>query len=136
MADVIEGHCFCGFIRYQADGPCTNETNCHCSICRRTSAAAFVSWITVPSDGFRILAGEPATFRSSEVGTRTFCPRCGTPLTFQSAQSLDELDITLCSLDDPDAIRPRDHTWIRSKVAWLDLDDQLPKFSEQRPPRA
>jgi hypothetical protein len=129
---MIEGHCTCGFIRYQADGPLSDETNCHCSICRRTSAAPFVAWATVPKAGFRVLVGEPASFRSSEIGTRTFCPRCGTPLTFCSDQSPDELDLTICSLDEPDEVRPKDHTWVSSKLSWVDLDDALPKFQRAR----
>ena len=40
---MLEGACFCGFIRYQARGTPSNETNCHCSICRRSSGAPYVT---------------------------------------------------------------------------------------------
>lgn len=127
-----EGGCSCGFVRYRADGTPSHETNCHCTICRRTSGAPFVSWFTVPASGFRVTAGEPASFRSSAHGTRTFCPRCGTPLTFQSDQAAGEIDVTTCSLDAPELVPPRDHTWASSKLPWVRLGDRLPSFPEAR----
>ena len=126
------GHCSCGFIRYRVDGVRSNETNCHCSICRRGSAAPFVAWFSVPSSGFSVLSGQPATFRSSDHGTRTFCPRCGTPLTFRSTRFPDDVDITICSLDDPEDVAPKDHTRVSSKLSWVRLDDELPVFKEER----
>jgi hypothetical protein len=131
---MMQGGCFCGFVRYEAEGAVSNETNCHCSICRRVSGAPFVAWITVPADGFRLVAGEPNSFRSSNHGTRSFCPRCGTPLTFRSSRFPDEVDVTTCSLDAPAAAPPRDHTWISLSLPWVKLCDGLPAFPEARPP--
>jgi hypothetical protein len=131
---MIEGGCYCGFVRYQADGPLSDETNCHCSICRRTSGAPFVSWVTVPLAGYRLLGGTPTTLRSSETATRTFCPRCGTPLTFAALDAPDQLDITIGSLDHPEAVPPKDNTWVSSKIAWLHLADGLPEYAEKREP--
>jgi hypothetical protein len=128
----MEGGCFCGFVRYRVEGPTSCETNCHCTICRRTSGAPFVAWFTVPADRFALLAGAPAGFASSDHGSRTFCPRCGTPLTFRSAKEPDVIDVTTCSLDDPAAAPPRDHTRTSARLPWLPLCDGLPAFAEQR----
>jgi hypothetical protein len=130
---MLEGGCFCGFVRYQADAAPFQETNCHCSICRRTSGAPYVAWFSVPAAAFRFTAGEPATLRSSGHGTRRFCPRCGTPLTFASSRSPGELDVTTCSLDDPDRVPPKDHTHTGSKLAWVEPGDRLPAFAGARP---
>lgn len=129
---MLEGGCFCKFIRYQAEGAPFDETNCHCSICRRTSGAPFVAWFTVANHSFRLLSGEPSSFRSSDHGTRTFCPRCGTPLTFGSNRSPDNIDVTTCSLDDPERLPPKDHTRVSAKLSWVELDDGLPEFAEER----
>ena len=41
MADeTIEGGCFCGALRYSIEGPVAHVVNCHCTMCRRTSASA------------------------------------------------------------------------------------------------
>jgi hypothetical protein len=130
---MIEGGCFCGFIAYRLDGEPEHRTCCHCSICRRTSGAPFVAWFTVPSESFRFTRGQPARLRSSEHGSRTFCPRCGTPLTFQSSRLPDEIDVTTCSLADPERFPPQDHTHTRSRLAWVELGDGLPAFLDARP---
>ncbi|HEX2931519.1 MAG TPA: GFA family protein, partial [Candidatus Binatia bacterium] len=80
----------------------------------------------------RLVCGEPARFRSTAKGTRSFCPQCGTQLTFEHEDS-DEIDITTCSLDDPDALPPRDHTHTSGKLGWIKLADQLPEHQENRP---
>jgi hypothetical protein len=129
---MIEGGCFCGLVRYRADAAPYQETNCHCSICRRTSGAPYVAWFSVPAAAFRFTAGEPTSLRSSEHGTRRFCPRCGTPLTFQSSRSPGEIDVTTCSLDAPQRVPPKDHTHTASKLVWVELGDRLPAFAGPR----
>jgi hypothetical protein len=130
---MLEGRCCCGFVHYRAGGAPSNETNCHCSLCRRTSGAVFLSWFTVPRTEFRFVGGEPARFQSSEHGTRTFCLRCGTALTFQSTRFPDEVDVTIGSLDEPERVSPKDDTHTDSKVAWVAVDDRIPAFAGARP---
>ena len=130
---MIEGGCFCGYVRYQAEGTRSEETFCHCSICRRTSGAPSVAWFTVASEGFRFTDGEPAGFASSDHGMRQFCPRCGTPLSFRSSRTPEEIDVTTCSLDDPELVPPRDHTRASSKLSWTPLGDGIPVHPEARP---
>src|SRR5690242_6137127 len=116
---MLTGRCFCGAIRYETDGVPTNQTNYHCSICRRTSGAAFVSWFTVPANAYRITSGTPARMKSSGHGMRTFCRECGTPLTFQSTNFPCEIDITTCSLENAEDVPPRDHTHVGEKLSWV-----------------
>jgi hypothetical protein len=111
---TLTGGCFCGAIRDEADGVPFHQTNCHCSICRRTTGAPFVAWFSVQSDGFGIIKGQPARFSSSEKRTRSFCARCGTQLTFEHADFGDEIDVTTCSLDDPELVPPWDNTRARA----------------------
>jgi len=129
---MIEGHCFCGFVRFQADGPISNQTTCHCATCRRTSAAPAVAWLTVAKSKFRIISGKPSSFRSSARVTRSFCPRCGTPLTYANDDADDEVDITIGSLDAPELMPPLDHTWVSAKLPWSRLCDGLPSYPEAR----
>ena len=128
---MLKGGCFCGRIRYEAASAPFHETSCHCSICRRTTGAPFVAWFSAPRSAFRFVAGEPTRFKSTAKGTRSFCPRCGTQLTFE-LEGLDQVDVTTCSLDDPNALPPKDHTWTASRLAWIHLGDGLPRFEETR----
>ncbi len=130
---MLKGGCFCGAIRYEVDANLTQATACHCSICRRTSAAPFVAWLTVTPGSFRIVSGRPKSFRSSEHATRTFCPSCGTPFTFQSTRHPNEVDVTTCSLDDPEHVPPRSHTWRASGISWAKVVDGIPAYPEKCP---
>src|ERR687892_147820 len=129
---MLTGKCFCGRIRYEAVGAAFHESNCHCSICRRSTGAPFVTWFSVPPSQFRFMCGAPTRFRSSAKGTRSFCPHCGTQLTFEHQDFPDEIDVTTCSLDDPEGLPPRDHTRTSSKLSWVQLADGLPRFRESR----
>jgi hypothetical protein len=66
-------------------------------------------------------------YRSSGAAVRSFCGRCGTQLTFQRDDAPSEVDITVCSLDDPEALTPEDHTFTRSRLTWIGLSDGLPE---------
>ncbi len=129
---MLEGGCFCGHVRYQAGNDASHETLCHCSMCRRASGAPVVAWFTVPVEALRFTSGEPTRFRSSDHGTRSFCPRCGSALTFQDDALLGEIDVTTCSLDDPERVPPRDHVRTSARLAWLKFADDLPSFPEGR----
>ena len=128
----MQGGCFCGVIRYEAAGSLFHETNCHCSICRRISGAPFVAWFSVAKSGFRFTAGAPTRFRSTAKGERTFCPRCGTHLTFEHEDFAGEVDVTTCSLDHPDLLPSKDHTHTHRKLSWVVLNDGLPAYLESR----
>jgi hypothetical protein len=82
--------------------------------------------------GVQIRGGEPSRFRSSARATRSFCGHCGTQLIFQSEDTPDEIDVTTCSLDDPEAEPPRDHTHVSSRLRWIQLCDGLSEHSEAR----
>ncbi|HTS51944.1 MAG TPA: GFA family protein [Burkholderiales bacterium] len=129
---MLQGGCFCGAIRYVAGGAPFDETICHCSICRRTTGAPLVAWFSVLRSEFRLLQGTPTRFRSSDKATRTFCPRCGTQLTFERDDLLDEIDVTTCSLDEPQRVQPKDHTRTSSRLGWVKLADGLPEYREAR----
>ena len=130
---MLTGTCYCGAIRYASPGPAFHHTLCHCSQCRGTTGAPSVAWCTVPAANFRFTAGTPTRFRSSAHGTRSFCPACGTQLTFADDDSPDEIDITICSLDDPATLAPADHTFAGSALAWEKLpDDGLPRYPRRR----
>jgi len=130
---MLQGGCFCGRVRYEVAGIPFDETNCHCSICRRTTGAPFVSWFSVRPSEFRLASGAPVRFRSSAMATRSFCGHCGTQLTFQSDGYPDAIDITTCSLDHPEPVSPRDHTHTSGKLPWVHLSDGLVRYPRARP---
>jgi hypothetical protein len=134
--EAFAGGCLCGAIRYRARGPARNVTHCHCTLCRRASGAAFLTWFSVASTTFELLRGQPARFAASDQAVRTFCARCGTQLTFQFTAVPESIDITVASLDDPDRLVPQDHIYISTRLRWVRVSDGLPQFAGPRQPDA
>jgi hypothetical protein len=134
VSRVLEGGCFCGAVRYRIGGASWNVARGHCTMCRRLSAAAFVTWATVRTDDFAVVRGTPVRLASSARAARTFCGNCGTPLTFQLHAGREELDVTVCSFDDPEALTPEDHTQTAIMLSWIRLADSLPRHDHDRPP--
>jgi hypothetical protein len=44
----------------------------------------------------------------------------------------DEIDVTTCSLSDPEQLPPKDHTHTDEQLSWLAIGDELPRFSGRR----
>jgi hypothetical protein len=142
----IQGGCFCGAIRYRATSPPRISTICHCADCRRASGAASVAWVTFPAERFAFVEGEPSRYRSSPPVVRTFCGRCGTPLTYRSDERAHEIDVTTASLDEPEAFPPTKHVFPEQKLSWVEaaplqlgargseLAGEGPSFTELRAP--
>src|SRR3954454_19606376 len=120
---VAEGGCSCGAVRYSVAGNPTNSMVCHCQTCRRVAGAPVVAWVTFPGDRLRFLHGQPSEFRSSAGVRRTFCSGCGTQLTYEHQDARGTIDVTTCSLDDPNLFPPTHHSWLSHDLAWLCFGD-------------
>lgn len=130
---MLGGGCLCGSIRYEIAAAPFDCTVCHCVDCRRASGAPFVAWFSVPQHALRFVAGAPAVFASSPGVERSFCPTCGTPLTYRHAAFAGEIDVTAGSLDRPDDVPPAHHTWASQKLGWVKIADGRPQHPRAVP---
>src|ERR1700722_9296979 len=128
----IEGGCACGAVRYSSTSKPSGSLICHCRSCRRFAASPVVAWLTFPKDSFHFRGQQPSVFRSSPAVRRTFCASCGTPLTYEHTRHALEIDVTTCSLDDPEAFPPTYHAWVRHDLSWVRLGDNLERFAESK----
>lgn len=128
----MEGGCQCGAVRYVVAGGPISSGICHCKTCRRVASAPRLPFVSVPSAGFRFLRGAPVDYASSPDVTRSFCGRCGSPLTNRREDAPNELDVMTVSLDDPDAVPPTFHVWVDEALAWDRLAGDLPTFPRSR----
>jgi hypothetical protein len=124
----LAGGCLCGAIRYHISAGPRSADYCHCSMCRRAAGVPVVARLTVANEAFAWTAGEAAVYRSSEKAERLFCQKCGTQLALRDEP--DYLDVMLASLDHPEAVRPSYHIWTTSRISWLDIADDLPRYQE------
>jgi hypothetical protein len=67
----------------------------------------------------------------------TGTPACRSQLVFREIAEPDHLDVTLVSLDDPEAVRPSHHIWTSSRIGWFEVADECRATrSAVRPSRA
>jgi hypothetical protein len=133
MEQVFEGGCLCGAVRYRVIGPVLASGTCHCRTCRKTASAPELPFATFAASSFEITKGQPTEFRSSAEARRSFCGRCGSPLTYRLDAEPDWLDVMTCSLDDPEGVPPTFHVWASHKQGWTVIGDGLPVFPTTRP---
>lgn len=125
---VLEGGCLCGAVRYRISGPVSNPCYCHCASCRRATGAPMVPWGTFAREAVRIVRGRLSEFRSSAQVSRGFCAQCGTSLTYRHERHAGEIDVTLSTLDDPTLVPPRMHVWVKDRLPWVVIGDDLPQL--------
>lgn len=124
---TLTGRCLCGGVHYRGGAPLHPPTFCHCESCRRAAGAHVIAWVTVPADSFGYSGDIPVEFASSPGVRRTFCGRCGTPLTYRRAGRPGEIDITVATLDRAAAFAPLDHIWMEDALPWDRPGDGLPQ---------
>ena len=116
----VHGGCFCGQIRYEFKAGDYTVVDCHCSMCRRTSGAPYVSWVVVPELVFEYTKGSAKELISSEKGMRYFCDQCGTPVVCINSGHPEIVDVTVGSLDEPERFPPSMGFYEDTRLPWLE----------------
>jgi hypothetical protein len=89
-AEPVRGHCLCGAVRLEIDFPARWAWHDHSASSRVAHGAAYATYVGSWRKRFRIVGGENEIARfedKSNGATRSFCRRCGTPLTFEHTRS-------------------------------------------------
>jgi hypothetical protein len=76
---VYEGGCLCGAIRFSVTGPPLKPHTCSCHMCQKHSGSLTQVWVEFSQQQVK-WNGSPATWRSSEFSSRSFCAECGSTL--------------------------------------------------------
>lgn len=127
------GGCQCGDIRFTISGEPVTAAICHCTMCRRAHAAPAVAWAMFHESAVKFLKRQPKQFKSSEEAQRGFCSACGTQISFTANFLPNLIDISIGSLDDPEAITPSFHYWYSKHLSWAEFADSLPRHPELPP---
>ncbi len=139
MSDVYPGSCLCGAVTYEVTGPFQAFHLCHCSRCRKATAAAHACNLFAAPEQIRWLSGEDKVTRfelsSASRFARAFCSVCGSGLPYVNRTGTS-LVVPAGTLDvDPDR-RPDDRIFWRDRAAWFDAAADAPAFDEYPDPPA
>jgi hypothetical protein len=100
----VEGGCYCGAVRYKAEGDALFKGQCHCRECQYGSGGAPNYVMALPEAGFSYTKGAAREFSRSDLDnpvTREFCPDCGTQLVSRAPSLPGAVLIKVGTLDDP-----------------------------------
>ncbi|HEX7037417.1 MAG TPA: GFA family protein [Pseudomonadales bacterium] len=125
------GGCYCGAIRYRAEGEPILQAQCHCRECQYVTGGSPNVFIALPADGFEYTQGQPKSFRRSDLEnpvTREFCPECGTHLLTRAPGLPNAVILKVGTLDDPSAFAPQLALFTVDKQPFHQLAEGLPAF--------
>jgi hypothetical protein len=126
-----EGGCTCGAVRYRLASAPMFVHCCHCRDCQRQTGSAFVINALIETDRV-VLAGDlrpVAMPTDSGRPHRIFrCASCQTAMWSEYGGLGTLLFVRVGTLDDPAAIPPDVHIYVRSKLPWVTLPEGVPNF--------
>jgi len=126
----LTGGCYCGTIRYEAQGEPMFRLQCHCRECQYITGGSPNVVMGMPADGFRYSQGEPRAFARPDLPapvSREFCPHCGTHLLTRSPRVPGAVLLKVGTLDTPEAFgRPALAIFTRDMQAFHHVPDDIP----------
>lgn len=133
----LEGGCYCGKVRYLAEGDPIVKGQCHCRECQYFSGGAPNLFVLMPADGFNYTRGAPKKFARADLErpvTREFCAECGAHMVTRPV-GMPAVVVKVGTLDDPALFGgPRMAIYTIDKQPFHHIPDGLPTF-ERLPKR-
>lgn len=135
---MIHGSCLCGGVKFAIEHAAGPFELCHCSRCRKVSGSAYLAWLGVRRENFRLIQGaeliktyELPVSESPPGYDTSFCSRCGSKVPNPSRIGESWFEIPAGALDDDPLIRPDKHIYIEFRAPWDHIADDLPQMTKQ-----
>ena len=126
----LEGGCYCGAVRYVAEGEPIMKAQCHCRECQYITGGSPNMFLLMPPDGFKYIKGTPKTFSRSDLEkpvTREFCAECGTHLVTK-VPGLPAVVLKVGTFDDPALFNPQMAIYTIDRQAFHHVPEDMPAF--------
>ena len=127
----IIGGCYCGELKYEAEGEPIMAFQCHCRECQYYAGGGANYSLAMPSSGFRYTKGQPHSFTRSDISdpaTREFCGQCGCAVTSWTSQWPDIIMLKVGGFDDPALFKPEVAVFTCEKLDFHTIPDDMPCF--------
>jgi hypothetical protein len=126
----VEGGCYCGKVRYVAEGEPMMIAQCHCRECQYITGGAPNLFMAMPVGGFKYTRGTPKKFSRTDLErpvTREFCEECGTHMVTRPP-GLPAVVLKIGTFDDPSQFAPQMAIYTVDKRAFHHIPDGMPAF--------
>lgn len=127
-AEQATGECLCGAVQIEIGIPARWAWHDHSGVTRRAHGAAYATYVGCWRSRFRVVKGEAeiTRFRDEATGTtRSFCARCGTPLTYERPRSAQMVNVPRALFSGRTGREPRYHIAIQELQDWTYLGEPL-----------
>lgn len=122
----VRGRCLCGGVTLEIAFPAFWAWHDHSAATRRAHGAAYATYIGCWKSRFRIAEGEDLIARYEDTSsTRTFCKRCGTPLTYARRREAKMVNIPRALFATRTGREPLYHSAIDELQEWAYLGERL-----------
>ena len=131
----ISGGCYCGSLRYEANGDVEASIQCHCRECQYITGGNPNVIMIMPLSGFEFVKGIPKTFKRKDIEkavTRLFCENCGTGIGTKNPNRPNSIILKVGTFDDPSVFKPDIAIFTIDKQKFHYIEDGLKSF-ERRP---
>jgi hypothetical protein len=132
VSEDLEGGCACAAVRYRLVSLPMFVHCCHCRDCQRQTGSAFVLNALIETDRVAVLSGNPEPVAVPTDSGRPHhiyrCPSCKVAVWSIYGGVRKLLFVRTGTLDNPAALSPDVHIYVRSKLPWVALPGGTPSF--------
>ena len=125
--EPVSGRCLCGAVTFSVTPKNLDVGVCHCEMCRRWTAGAFMAIECDPEVSFEN-TDSLGVYQSSKWGERGFCTSCGTPI-FWRTRTKDHWVFSANALDLKDEPKLTSEIFIDSKPAYYSFANDTTKMT-------
>jgi len=112
----------CGHVCFECEGDPLRVSVCHCLDCQRRSGSAFAAQVRFSGKNVTSKGTWHEFVRVADSGANVlqqFCPRCGTGVSYHSANAPEIVAIPLGLFEDPYTFEPAFSVYEHRRHPWL-----------------
>ena len=135
MAQIHEGGCSCGTVRYRVTSAPQRSSVCHCTFCQHRTGSAFGIGVFFRDEDVQFLSGDLKTYEHRSDETQRwlrmqFCTNCGNTVTWTVEALPGMRAIAGGTFDDPNWLELNRHVWTVSAQKWVTIPHGVEQFDK------
>jgi hypothetical protein len=128
LSHAVLGQCLCGEVQIEIDFPARWAWHDHSADSRQAHGAAYATYVGSWRSRFRITGGLSSIGRFEDPAkgtTRSFCGRCGTPISYERSRSPQMVNVPRALFKSRTGREARYHIGIEESPEWAYWGEKL-----------